>query len=70
MTAVLSMVAWGYGRRKQKAETAKGYEESGDEASVPYVSGSSSLTGTKMLKLTQIYLLSTGNLLYTYIIFQ
>ena len=70
MTAILSMVAWGYGCRKQKGETAKGYEESGDEVSDHYVNGSSSLTGTKMLKLTQIYLLSTGNLLYTYIIFQ
>lgn len=49
---------------------SKGYEESGAEASVHYVNGGSSLTGTKVLKLTQIYLVSTGNLLYACIIFQ
>lgn len=58
---------------KWTQETARGdsmgYEENGDEASVHYVNGGSSLTGTKMLKLTQIYLVSTGNLLYTCIIF-
>lgn len=70
MLAILTMAAWGYGRRKQEGETLKGHEESGAEASVHYVNGGSSLTGTKVLKLTQIYLVSTGNLLYACIIFQ
>lgn len=49
---------------------SKGYEQSEDETSTHYVNGSSSLTGTKRLKLTQIYLLSTCSLLYMCIIFQ
>lgn len=70
MPVILTMAAWGYGRRKQEGETLWVMRKSGDEASVHYVNGGSSLTGTKMLKLTQIYLVSTGNLLYTCIIFQ
>lgn len=70
MLAMLTMAAWGYGRRKQEGETLRVMRKVELRHLFINVNGGSSLTGTKVLKLTQIYLVSTGNLLYACIIFQ